>query len=411
MAVEILMPALSPSMVAGKLVCWHVAPGTPVKKGDVLAELETDKAALDIESPADGVLERILIEGGTPDVPVQTVIGLIGDGKSAAPPAVAGAAPAPSGQQAAPAAPGADEPPRRISPLARRIARDLGVETDGLRGSGPKGRIIAADIREAAARVTAPAPVAAVAATAPVAAPPAAITTPLPAGTELEPHGAMRRTIARRLVDSKQTVPHFYLEIRCEADALLALRAQLNTALADGGAETKLTVNDLVMKAYALAIARTPEAMVTWTDEGLVRHRQVDLGMAVALDAGLITPILRDAARLSLGALSDAARLAIGRAREGRLGAEEYSGGLAGISNLGMFGVSAFSAIINPPQSMNLAVGTIETDLALRDGQPVEVRRLRLTLSVDHRAIDGAVGARLLQNLKRLIEAPLLLAA
>ncbi|WP_146161995.1 2-oxo acid dehydrogenase subunit E2, partial [Pseudogemmobacter blasticus] len=223
--------------------------------------------------------------------------------------------------------------------------------------------------------------------------------------------GAMRRTIARRLVDSKQTVPHFYLEIRCEADALLALRMQLNTVLADGGAETKLTVNDLVMKAYALAIARTPEAMVTWTDEGMVRHRQVDLGMAVALDAGLITPILRDAARLSLGALSDAARLAIGRAREGRLGAEEYSGGLAGISNLGMFGVSAFSAIINPPQSMNLAVGTIETDLALRDGQPVEVRRLRLTLSVDHRAIDGAVGARLLQHLKRLIEAPLLLAA
>ncbi|PTE12579.1 biotin/lipoyl-containing protein, partial [Pseudogemmobacter blasticus] len=192
MAVEILMPALSPSMVAGKLVCWHVAPGTPVKKGDVLAELETDKAALDIESPADGVLERILIEGGTPDVPVQTVIGLIGDGKSAAPPAVAGAAPAPTGQQAAPApaAPGADEPPRRISPLARRIARDLGVETDGLRGSGPKGRIIAADIREAAVRVAAPAPVAAVAAAAPVAAPPAA-TPPLTAGTELEPHGAM----------------------------------------------------------------------------------------------------------------------------------------------------------------------------------------------------------------------------
>lgn len=402
MAVEILMPALSPSMVAGKLVRWHVALGAPVKKGDILAELETDKAALDIDAPADGFLERILVEGGTPDVPVETVIGLIGDGRSGAKPAATGTASAPAAPQAASAlsAPEADDPPRRISPLARRIARDLGVETEGLRGSGPKGRIIAADIRDAAA-----------AAAAPVALPPAAIPAPLPAGTEVEPHGAMRRTIARRLVDSKQTVPHFYLEIRCEADALLDLRAQLNTALADGGAETKLTVNDLVMKAYALAIARTPEAMVTWTDEGMVRHRQIDLGMAVALDAGLITPILRDAARLSLGALSDAARLAIGRAREGRLAAEDYTGGLAGISNLGMFGVSAFSAIINPPQSMNLAVGAIETDLALRDGQPVEVRRLRLTLSVDHRAIDGAAAARLLQKLKRLIEAPLLLVA
>ncbi|WP_225028642.1 dihydrolipoamide acetyltransferase family protein [Xinfangfangia pollutisoli] len=413
MAVEILMPALSPSMVAGKLVRWHVALGAPVKKGDILAELETDKAALDIDAPADGFLERILVEGGTPDVPVETVIGLIGDGRSGAKPAATGAASAPAAPQAASAlsAPEADDPPRRISPLARRIARDLGVETEGLRGSGPKGRIIAADIREAAERGAAPAPVAAVVAAAPVAAPPAAIPAALPAGTEVEPHGAMRRTIARRLVDSKQTVPHFYLEIRCEADALLDLRAQLNTALADGGAETKLTVNDLVMKAYALAIARTPEAMVTWTDEGMVRHRQVDLGMAVALDAGLITPILRDAARLSLGALSDAARLAIGRAREGRLAAEDYTGGLAGISNLGMFGVSAFSAIINPPQSMNLAVGAIETDLALRDGQPVEVRRLRLTLSVDHRAIDGAAAARMLQQLKRLIEAPLLLVA
>lgn len=411
MAVEILMPALSPSMVAGKLVRWHVAAGTAVRKGDILAELETDKAALDIESPADGVLERILVEGGTPDVPVETVIGLIGDGKSApeAVPAVSEATVGSAAPQAAsaPLSPDADDPPRRISPLARRIARDLGVETEGVRGSGPKGRIIAADIREAAARAESAPPVAVETRPTPAVTTPA----PLPAGAEVEPHSAMRRTIARRLVESKQTVPHFYLEIRCEADALLALRTQLNAALAEAGGETKLTVNDLVMKGYALAIARTPDAMVTWTEEGMLRHRQVDLGMAVALDDGLITPILRDAARLSLGALSDAARLAIGRAREGRLGAEDYSGGLAGISNLGMFGVSAFSAIINPPQSMNLAVGAIETDLALRDGQPVEVRRLRLTLSVDHRAIDGAVGARLLQQLKRLIEAPLLLAA
>ena len=420
MSVNILMPAISPSMTSGKLVRWHVEPGTRVRQGDILAELETDKAAMDIEAPADGVLETILVPGGTADVPVETPIGILASGAAEpavepdlapapdvapAPAPVAEPVPAPAQAVAAAPAVDPDAPPRRISPLARRLAREMGVETDGLRGTGPKGRILAADIREAAER-PAPAPVPAPA-IAPVAAPaPQAA----PAG-EVEPHTAMRRTIAQRLVEAKQTVPHFYLEVRCEADALLALRKELNAALAASGSDAKLTVNDLVMKAYALAIARTPDAMVTWSEAGLVRHTSVDIGLAVALEGGLITPILRDAARLSPGALSQAARDAIARARAGRLMPEEYSGGLAGLSNLGMYGVSAFSAIINPPQSMNLAVGTTETELALRDGQAVEVQRLRLTLSVDHRAIDGAVGAQLLQQLKTLIETPLLLAS
>ena len=424
MSVNILMPAISPSMTSGKLVRWHVEPGTRVRQGDILAELETDKAAMDIEAPADGVLETILVPGGTADVPVETPIGVLASGAAepavepavepaqapapvAAPAPAAVAEPVPAQAPAVAAAPAVDPdaPPRRISPLARRLAREMGVETDGLRGTGPKGRILAADIREAAER-PAPTPVPAPA-IAPVAAPaPQAV----PAG-EVEPHTAMRRTIAQRLVEAKQTVPHFYLEVRCEADALLALRKELNAALAASGSDAKLTVNDLVMKAYALAIARTPDAMVTWSEAGLVRHTSVDIGLAVALEGGLITPILRDAARLSPGALSQAARDAIARARAGRLMPEEYSGGLAGLSNLGMYGVSAFSAIINPPQSMNLAVGTTETELALRDGQAVEVQRLRLTLSVDHRAIDGAVGAQLLQQLKTLIETPLLLAS
>lgn len=397
MGVEILMPAISPSMVSGKLVRWHVELGAKVRMGDVLAELETDKAALDIEAPADGILEQILVEGGTADVPVQTVIGRLGDGKSVAVPVMPAVAPFVESTE--------DAPSRRISPLARRLARELGVDATDLRGTGPKGRVLAADIREAAARaLTAPK-------TAAVSAAVTALPAQQPLNTILEPQSAMRRTIARRLVEAKQTVPHFYLEARCKMDALQALRGQLNAAFAQAGSDTKLTVNDLVMKAYASAIAATPDAMVTWSEEGLLRHAHVDIGLAVALKNGLITPILRDAARLSLGSLAQSARTAIARAKSNQLSPEEYSGGLAGISNLGMFGVSAFSAIINPPQSMNLAVGTIETELALNDGQLCEISVMRLTLSVDHRAIDGALAAKLLQNIKRFIEHPVLLAS
>lgn len=417
MATDIVMPAISPSMATGKLVRWHVAVGDKVRRGDILAELETDKAAMDIEAPDDGVLEQILVGDDTSDVAVETVIGVLGDGKAAPvvsqhaaePPASRSPAPAP----ASPALP--DEPPLRISPLARRLAREMAVDIEGLAGTGPKGRILAQDIREAAVRAdplrTAPPATAVPAPAGPVPATTPSVPAIMPPGARIEPHGAMRRTIARRLVEAKQTIPHFYLEARCEADALLTLRANLNTAQAATGGQAHLTVNDLLVKAWALAISRVPAAMVNYSDEGMIHHASVDIGIAVALEDGLITPILRDAARLSPGAIATGARDLIERARNGRLSSEDYTGGLAGISNLGMFGVSSFAAIINPPQSMNLAVGAVETELALRDGIPVEVRRLRLTLSVDHRAIDGAVGARVLKELKQLIESPILLMA
>lgn len=424
MAIDIVMPAISPSMVAGKLVRWHVAPGASVRKGDLLAELETDKAAMDIEAPEDGILEKILVAANTADVPVETVIGVLGDGKEAAASAAPSAGePATDGQTAGATAAQAfseDEPPLRISPLARRLARELDIGVAGLVGTGPRGRIIAQDIREAAGRAAAQAAVPAVSSPAglsPVIPSPAPLPgiAPAPAiiphGARLEPHGAMRRTIARRLVEAKQTVPHFYLEARCDADALLSLRASLNAAQEAAGSTVRFTVNDLLVKALALAVSRVPAAMVTYSDEGMIHHASVDIGIAVALDDGLITPILRDAARLSPGAIAVEARSAIDKARAGQLLPQDYTGGLAGISNLGMFGVSSFAAIINPPQSMNLAVGAVEPELALRDGAAVEVRRLRLTLSVDHRAIDGAAGARVLHELKRLVETPLLLMA
>ncbi len=433
MAIDIVMPAISPSMVAGKLVRWHVAPGASVRKGDLLAELETDKAAMDIEAPEDGILEKILVAANTADVPVETVIGVLGDGKEAAASAAPSAGePATDGQTAGATAAQAfseDEPPLRISPLARRLARELDIGVAGLVGTGPRGRIIAQDIREAAGRAAAQAAIPAVSSPAipspglspaglsPVIPSPAPLPgiAPAPAiiphGARLEPHGAMRRTIARRLVEAKQTVPHFYLEARCDADALLSLRASLNAAQEAAGSTVRFTVNDLLVKALALAVSRVPAAMVTYSDEGMIHHASVDIGIAVALDDGLITPILRDAARLSPGAIAVEARSAIDKARAGQLLPQDYTGGLAGISNLGMFGVSSFAAIINPPQSMNLAVGAVEPELALRDGAAVEVRRLRLTLSVDHRAIDGAAGARVLHELKRLVETPLLLMA
>jgi len=403
MSVIIKMPAISPSMTTGKLVCWHFSVGDKVKQGDVIAELETDKAVMDIEAPEDGVLEQILVEGDTPDVPVETTIAVIGNGASAPAPQPEATLVETQPLTNVPAAE-SDEPILRISPLARRLAKEFGIDTTLITGTGPSGRILADDIREAKAKSAASQPVA-----------PAIATPSQPAqlshGMSLEPHNSMRQTIARRLVDAKQTVPHFYLETCCTVDALLAARKELNQALEKAGSELRATINDLIVKAYALGIARTPEAMVTWSDEGLIRHESVDIGLAVALDKGLITPIIRNAAQLSAGALAKATKQAIERAREGKLSFEEYSGGLAGISNLGMYGVSSFSAIINPPQSMNLAVGAVEKELSLQDGQVCEIHVMRLTLSVDHRAIDGVAGAKVLQSLKTIIENPILLSS
>lgn len=407
MSVTIKMPAISPSMTAGKLVCWHFSVGDKVKQGDVIAELETDKAVMDIEAPEDGVLEQILVEGGTPDVPVETTIAVIGNGATASSPQPKTNAAVE--QEIAPVSGTENEALLRISPLARRLAKEFAIDINTITGTGPSGRILADDICEAKTKGTASQPLALNTTAPTISAPnqPAQLSP----GTSLEPHSSMRQTIAKRLVEAKQTVPHFYLETRCKMDALLAARKELNQALEAAGSELRATINDLIFKAYALAIARTPEAMVTWSDEGLIRHESVDVGLAVALDKGLITPIIKNAAQLSAGALAKATKQAIERAREGKLSFEEYSGGLAGISNLGMYGVSSFSAIINPPQSMNLAVGAVEKELSLQDGQVCEVQVMRLTLSVDHRAIDGVAGAKVLQNLKMIIENPILLSA
>ncbi|MGU3574977.1 dihydrolipoamide acetyltransferase family protein [Brucellaceae bacterium C25G] len=406
MSVIIKMPAVSPSMTVGKLVCWHFSVGDKVKQGDVIAELETDKAVMDIEAPEDGVLEQILVEADTADVPVETTIAVIGNGTTAPTPQ---AETITIEQQFAASIADIDheKPILRISPLARRLAKDLGIDPSLVKGTGPSGRILAADIRDAKANnaslQTASIPTPAIKV--------AIQHAPISDNVSLEPHSAMRQTIARRLVEAKQTVPHFYLETRCVMDAMLSARRELNQALEKSGSEVRTSINDLMIKAYALAIARTPEAMVTWSDEGLIHHSNVDIGVAVALDNGLITPIIKNAANLSTGALAAATKQAIGRAREGKLSFEEYSGGLAGISNLGMYGISSFSAIINPPQSMNLAVGAVEKELCLQEGQICEREFIRLTLSVDHRAIDGVAGAKVLQNLKMIIENPILLSS
>lgn len=406
MSIIIKMPAISPSMTAGKLVCWHFSVGDKVKQGDVIAELETDKAVMDIEAPEDGVLEQILVESGTPDVPVETTIAVIRSGAAPAPQPEASTATTHEPEQVFASE---DKPLLRISPLARRLAKEFAIDINTITGTGPSGRILADDIRDAKTKIANTQAV-----TKSIITP--AVDTPsqpsqLSNGMSLEPHSSMRQTIAKRLVEAKQTVPHFYLETRCLMDALLTTRKELNQALEKTGSELRATINDLIVKAYAIAIARTPEAMVTWSDEGLIRHENVDIGLAVALGNGLITPIIRNAAQLSAGALATATKQTIERAREGKLSYEEYSGGLAGISNLGMYGVSSFSAIINPPQSMNLAVGAVEKELSLQDGQVCEIQVMRLTLSVDHRAIDGVAGAKLLQNLKMIIENPALLSA
>lgn len=408
MSVVIKMPAISPSMTVGKLVCWHFSVGDKVKQGDVIAELETDKAVMDIEAPEDGIMEQILVEGGTSDIPVETTIAVINNGASASALQSETIKAKVKEQEPAPVTE-TDEPVLRISPLARRMAKECGIDISGINGTGPRGRILADDIRDALARNTNAHRKATDTMEAGIAS--SGQTSQLSANTSLEPHSSMRQIIAKRLVEAKQTVPHFYLETRCIMDALLITRKELNQALEKSGSDLRITINDLIVKAYALAIARTPEVMVTWSDEGLLRHEDIDIGLAVALDKGLITPIIKKAAQLSVGALAQAAKQAIERAREGKLSIEEYSGGLAGISNLGMYGVSSFSAIINPPQSMNLAVGAVEKELRLQDGQVCEIQMIRLTLSVDHRAIDGVAGAKLLQNLKMIIENPVLIAS
>jgi pyruvate dehydrogenase E2 component (dihydrolipoamide acetyltransferase) len=451
---EITMPRLSDTMEEGTLAAWLKQPGEQVHRGDVLAEIETDKATMELESFDEGVLERILVQEGE-TVPIGQPIAVIGSGDGAAGGAAAPAAPspaeaasrietapevetpaaAPAAEPAPPAqaapppaepAPTAPAPPAggpvKASPMARAIARDQGIDLSTVPGSGPGGRVVKADVEAAIAgdggrAAPAPAPAAAApapaapAAPAPAAPPPAAPPSPAvaapPAAGDVEeiPLTNMRRTVARRLVESMQSAPHFYLTIQVDADALLELRAELNRRLADEG--TKLSVNDLLVKACAVALRAHPEINVSWGGDKLLRHRRVHIGIAVAVEGGLIVPVVRDADQKTVSQISREAKALIERARAGKLRPEEFTGGTFTISNLGMFGIDQFTAVINPPEAAILAVGTTTTEPVVLDGQLATRQRMKLTMSIDHRAVDGATGAQFLAALKAILEEPL----
>ncbi len=422
MATNILMPALSPTMTEGTLARWLKKEGDTVKSGDVIAEIETDKATMEVEAVDEGVLGKILVADGTAGVRVNDPIAvLVADGESVP----AGPAPAPSPapavptpQAAAPQPQAAAAPARgnghdagaRIfaSPLARRMAHQAGIELAALKGSGPNGRIVKADIEAAqrGAPAATPAPLAAAApAPAPAAKPPAA---PIMAPHHLVPHSSVRKVIARRLAEAKQTVPHFYASIDVELDALLKLRAELNAKSAPEGAGAfKLSVNDLVIKAAAITLRRVPKVNASFTDDATVMYDDVDISVAVSIPDGLITPIIRRADQKGLAAISNEMKELAGRARAGKLKPEEYQGGGFSISNMGMYGVSTFAAIINPPQSAILAVAAGQQRAVVKGGQLAVATVMTCTLSVDHRIVDGALAAEWLAEFKRVVEDPL----
>lgn len=433
MATEVILPKVDMDMATGKISKWFFSEGDTVKKGDVLFEIETDKAAMEIDAPAGGILRNVSGSEGV-DIPVGAAVAWIyneGEAVAAASPfvapktaaeAVEPVAAAAANGAAAPAAAEANAASNgdvRATPLARRLARDRGIDLSSLIGSGPRGRVVSADVAAftapaaAASPKAAEAPVTAPAST-PVLAPSSeAVLRQFPEGSyEVQPHTGMRRTIARRLMEAKSTVPHFYVTVDCRLDALLKLRGELNAAapLANGAPAYKLSVNDIVIKAYALALARVPDANVSWTEEQLVRHRFVDVGVAVSVPGGLITPIVRHAEQKSLSAISNEMKDLAARAKACKLKPEEYQGGTGAISNLGMFGVRDFAAIINPPHSTILAVGACERRPVVKEDGDLGVATLMsVTLSTDHRAVDGALGAELIGQFKALIENPMAL--
>jgi pyruvate dehydrogenase E2 component (dihydrolipoamide acetyltransferase) len=419
MPTNILMPALSPTMTEGNLARWLKKEGDAVKAGDVLAEIETDKATMEVEAVDEGTLARILVPGGTQAVKVNDVIAILAEegedtGAVKAPAAVAAAAPNPPlaatpiqpAAAVSPAAQAAKSGNRVIaSPLARRIAQQLGVDLTGVTGSGPNGRIVKADVERAPKGRAKPAATAAATATAPAISGAAQFGEP---AFDLVPHTSMRKTIARRLQESKQFVPHFYLTVDCEIDRLLKLREEVNAASPkDGPGAYKVSVNDFVVKACAIALKQVPAANASWSDDGVKMYKSADIAVAVAIPNGLITPILRDADSRRLSELSIAMKDLAVRAKSGKLKPEEYTGGSFSVSNLGMFGIKDFAAIINPPQSCILAVGAGEQRPVVRNGALAIASVMSCTLSVDHRVVDGAIGAEFLAAFKRLIEQPL----
>ena len=443
MPIDILMPALSPTMEKGNLAKWLKKEGDAIKSGDVIAEIETDKATMEVEAVDEGVLAKILVPEGSADVPVNQLIALIAEeGEDVASiRAPSGAAPAAPKAEAPPSAPKADDmllrekrpgatpgaipsapasapQPRggRViaSPLAKRLAKQLGLDLTDVSGTGPHGRIVERDVREAEKAGPKPKAVPA-AAVAPVAAPaPTASDATIrkmfePGSYEEVPHDGMRKTIARRLVEAKQTIPHFYLTVDCALDALLTLRGQINKAAPqkDGKPIYKVSVNDMIIKALAMALQRVPEANATWTEGAMLRHRHSDVGVAVSIPGGLITPVVRKAETKTLSAISNEMKDYAARAKNRKLKPEEYTGGSTAVSNLGMFGIKDFAAVINPPHATILAVGAGEQRVVVKDGAPTVATMMSVTLSTDHRAVDGALGAQLLDAFRQLIEAPM----
>ncbi|WP_448661843.1 pyruvate dehydrogenase complex dihydrolipoamide acetyltransferase [Sphingomonas sp. CJ20] len=426
MSIEIKMPALSPTMEEGTLAKWLVKEGDTVKSGDLLAEIETDKATMEFEAVDEGVIGKILIAEGTDNVKVGTVIAtILAEGEDAstpaptpapAPAAKAEAAPAPTPAPApAPAAAAAPAPTAsgdriKASPLAKRIAAQKGVDLASLTGSGPNGRIVKADLegaKAAAPAAAAPAPTASTPAPAPAASAPEhkAVWFDDSIPHEAEKLSNIRKTIARRLTESKQTVPHIYLTVDIRLDALLKLRGDLNKALEPRG--VKLSVNDLLIKALGVALIQTPKCNVTYTGDQLIKYSRADVSVAVSTPTGLITPIVRDAANKSPSAISTEMKDLAARAREGKLQPAEYQGGTASLSNMGMYGIKQFEAVINPPQGMIMAIGAGEKRPYIVDDALGVATVMSATGSFDHRAIDGADGAELMKLFKALVESPM----
>ena len=432
MAVNVLMPALSPTMEKGNLAKWLKKEGDKIKSGDILAEIETDKATMEVEAIDEGILAKIVVPAGTNDVPVNDLIAIIaqeGEDVSSAPaakaatPAAAPVAAAPSAAVSAPvaaaAAPVAHGERVFASPLAKRQAKEAGLDLTKIAGSGPHGRIIEKDVKAAISGGGAKA--APVQSAAPAAAPAPKPAAPMgmsdeqtkklfAAGSYEEvPHDGMRKTIARRLSEAKSTIPHFYLTVDCDLDALLALREQINKAapVKDGKPAYKLSVNDFVIKALALTLKAVPAANVSWTENSMLVHKHADVGVAVSIPGGLITPIIRAAETKTLTTISSEMKDYAARAKARKLKPEEYQGGTTAVSNLGMFGVKNFQAIVNPPHSTILAVGAGEQRVVVKNGAPAVATVMCVTVSTDHRSVDGALAAEMMQAFKGFIENPM----
>lgn len=450
MSINITMPALSPTMEEGKLAKWHVKEGDSVSSGDVIAEIETDKATMEVEAVDEGKIGKILVAEGTENVKVNAVIAvLLTEGETAADAKAPAAAPAAAPKAEAPkpapvaapvaavasgsavvapaakapaaaAAPAADGARVFASPLAKRLAKEAGIALAAISGTGPRGRVVKADV-EAAKSGKAPlkaAPAAASAgagASAPAAGMSKAQVLALyPEGSyDLVPNDGMRKVVAARLTESKQTVPHFYLTLDCKIDALLEAREKINAAapLKDGKPVYKLSVNDFVMKAWAAALIKVPTANATWAGDSILYHKHADVAVAVSVPGGLFTPVVRACETKSLRQISEEVKDLAGRARSKKLLPADYQGGTSSVSNLGMFGIKEFAAVINPPHGTILAVGVGEERVYAERGQIKTGNFMTVTLSCDHRAVDGALGAELLAAFKGLIETPVMMLA